>query len=144
MNQDNVLDTRTAFLSDLSAMAGRATTCGPHAYKTAELEGPLLDLAVANAAKIKAVIHLVPNAIEPIYECCVLNESGRLQHQYQPSRNWVYGGPIIDAEYIGVMPVSDAWWRAGDVDGAGGFGPTALVAAMRCFVAAKFGPEVML
>lgn len=61
---------------------------------------------------------------------------------YQPSTEWLHAGPIIEREMLGTMPVSDAWWRAGDVDGANGYGPTPLVAAMRCYVAAKLGDQV--
>lgn len=61
---------------------------------------------------------------------------------YQPSTKWKFSGPIIEREMLGVMPVSDATWRAADVDGANGYGPTALIAAMRCLVAAKLGPTV--
>lgn len=144
MTTSNILDARTARIREIRAMAGKAFLDGPKKYKVDKLEGPLLDLAVANAEGIKAVIHLVPNAVEPFYECAVLNECGRLQYQFMPSRDWVQGGPIVEREMLGIMPVSDAWWRAGDVDGANGFGPTPLVAAMRCYVTSKIGEEVEL
>lgn len=144
MTTSNILDARTARIREIHAMAGKAFLDGPKKYKVDKLEGPLLDLAVANAEGIKAVIHLVPNAVEPFCECSVLNECGRLQYQFMPSRNWAQGGPIVEREMLGIMPVSDAWWRAGDVDGANGFGPTPLVAAMRCHVESKLGDEVEL
>lgn len=145
----NVLDVRglngrPARIREIREMAGRAMLDGPHDYKVVDLEGPLLDLAVSKAEGLKAVIHLVDNAISPFYECCVLNECGRLQYQYIPSRLWTQGGAILEREMLGVMPVSDAWWRAGDVDGADGFGPTPLVAAMRCYVSAKLGDVVRM
>lgn len=153
---NNVIDPRLAKLKELRAMAGRAFLDGPKRYKVAELEGPLLDLAVANADGIKALIYLVPNAISPFYECAVLNESGRLQYQFIPSRDWTQGGPIIEREKISVMheeytPTTGEWdaqylvetgehhnWRHR------AFGPTPLVAAMRCYVGRKFGQEVEL
>jgi hypothetical protein len=61
----------SARIRDIRAMAGRAMLDGPHDYKTDNLEGPLLDLAVAKAVGLKAVIHLVDNALAPFYECCV-------------------------------------------------------------------------
>jgi len=94
-----VLDVRgiqgqAAKIRDIRAMAGRAMLDGPHDYRTEDLEGPLLDLAVSKAVGLKAVIHLVDNALAPFYECCVLNECGRLQYQYIPSRMWSQGGPL--------------------------------------------------
>jgi len=60
------------------------------------------------------------------------------------STNWSQGGPIIERERIELANVS-ADWRA-MVDSDGGwvrcYGPTPLIAAMRCFVASRFGDEV--
>lgn len=67
---------------------------------------------------------------------------GQHAEPYMPSYSWSHGGPIIEREMLGIMPVSDAQWRAGDVDGANGYGPTPLIAAMRCFVVAKLGDSV--
>jgi hypothetical protein len=73
---------------------------------------------------------------------------------YQPGVWWHNGGPIIERERIAVMPLrSDVWGASvfgdayvfsidegeSDVDATG---PTPLVAAMRAFVASKFGEEV--
>lgn len=144
MTASNILNAHTARIREIRAMAGKAFLDGPKKYKVDELDGPLLDLAVANAEGIKAVIYLVPNAIAPFYECAVLNGCGRLQYQFMPSRDWTQGGPIVEREMLGIMPVSDAWWRAGGVDGANGLGPSPLVAAMRCHVKSKLGDEVEL
>lgn len=61
---------------------------------------------------------------------------------WSPSTKWKQGGPIIDREYIGTVPVSDATWHATDPDGANAYGPTPLIAAMRCYVASKLGDTV--
>jgi len=71
---------------------------------------------------------------------------------YWPSRDWRIGGRIIDRERIAVYWDVDEWvalWRAegsasGTLHARGPVmaGPTALVAAMRCYVASKFGDEV--
>lgn len=65
--------------------------------------------------------------------------------RYSPSTDWSQGGPIIEllkpTSFYYWKPTSEwtcAWgngprWRTG---------PTALIAAMRCFVASKFGEEV--
>lgn len=68
------------------------------------------------------------------------------------STEWEDGGPIIEQEKLGV------WWATHYVDDDGqeygnhwyaetaeglvGYGPTPLIAAMRCYVASKLGEEV--
>jgi len=64
------------------------------------------------------------------------------------STNWSQGGPIIERETVGVGPRLDdtvwpeAWLASTPKDGALFFGPTPLIAAMRCYVASKLGDEV--
>lgn len=155
----NVLDVRgvngrPARIREIRAMAGRAMLDGPHDYKVADLEGPLLDLAVSKAEGLKAVIHLVDNALSPFFECCVLNESGRLQHQYMPSRDWTTGGPIIDRERLQVGPrlVDGDWygaWRSVCLSWEGRThtdveAEAPLLAAMRCYVISKLGAVVRM
>lgn len=166
MDTKNVIDPRIAKLNMLRLMAGRAFLNGPKRYKVEELEGPLLDLAVANAEGIKATIYLVPNAISPFYECAVLDETGRLHYQFLPSRSWTQGGPIIQRENIGISPPTSRVHRNGG--NSPGWGPSGywsattwhagangrrsialhetepLLAAMRCYVHSKFGEEVEL
>lgn len=89
--------------------------------KTAELTGRALDWAV--------------------------NKAGGMG--FEPSRDWAEGGPIIERECITVECQFDrvgwtAWTPAperpeGEAVGAG---DTALIAAMRCYVASKLGDEV--
>lgn len=78
-----------------------------------------------------------------------------LNPDYTPSTNWAQAGPIIEREIIDIgADVID-----GKVDRWGAmhagaptdnsiewaqFGPTPLVAAMRCYVASKLGDEVEL
>lgn len=66
---------------------------------------------------------------------------------YRPSRNWNQGGQIIEREQILVNPVGIAgWWadcRAVNGDHSPShIGPTPLIAAMRAYVASKFGDSV--
>lgn len=71
---------------------------------------------------------------------------------YEPHASWSQGGPIIEREGIGLHratpPVGSVMrtgfeWTATALDRAHiEFGPTPLVAAMRCFVAYKLGEEV--
>jgi hypothetical protein len=66
------------------------------------------------------------------------------------STDWAQGGPIIERERIGVEPWgTDKTWLAQTYNEAGRilqrqYGPTPLVAAMRCYVASKLGDEIEL
>lgn len=141
---NEVLDVRGgATLKEIRAMAGRAMLDGPHDYQTEELGGPLLDLAVANAIGLKAVIHKVDNAIAPFFECCVLNETGRLQYQFTPSRGWSQGGPLVEEYRISITERCGRWAAdacAGEVVEAA----TPLLAAMRALVLRKLGTTVRM
>lgn len=57
------------------------------------------------------------------------------------STNWALGGPIIERESIGLMPSRTAYYER---DGGlfYSYGPTTLIAAMRCYVASKLGDVV--
>lgn len=64
--------------------------------------------------------------------------------QYCPSTNWAQGGPIIERERILLEPQIGKEgcgnsWAALSLSGRCEFGPTPLIAAMRCFVAGKLG-----
>lgn len=70
-----------------------------------------------------------------------------LDRPFRPSTLWEHGGPIIEAARISLLspevsPCDD--WQAGmgHPDLGQGWGPTALVAAMRCFLAWKYGDEL--
>lgn len=66
------------------------------------------------------------------------------------STDWSLAGPIIDREKLEITPWGvHGEWRARDfyepspgVPCAEQFGPTPLIAAMRCLVASKFGDEI--
>ena len=64
---------------------------------------------------------------------------------FKPSTNWSQGGPIIERERISTQTTED-YWYADLTTESGAFiqlvGDTALVAAMRCYVASKLGNEV--
>ena len=65
---------------------------------------------------------------------------------FTPSTEWAQGGPIIERERICPCPSNTAAgspWSATDLTGhITQFGPTPLIAAMRCYVASKLGDEV--
>ena len=105
--------------------------------KTADLIGPALDWAVSKC-------------LQPGYEEWRLIRW--IEQEFAPTANWAQGGPIIEREELGLKrnaPCSQGReWEASPsitAKGAGGkwgYGPTPLVAAMRCFVASKLGDEV--
>jgi hypothetical protein len=72
-----------------------------------------------------------------------------LPREFFPSIDWSQGGPIIEREGISVWR-RDGEWAATDGDvvyeeevtGPKWKGPTALIAAMRAYVASKFDNEV--
>jgi hypothetical protein len=97
--------------------------------KTFELTGPALNWAVAK---------------------CLGAEDDAFSTDYDNySTDWAQGGPIIEREKMTVgKQVHKSDWSAESFNGEGidvahiGFGPTPLIAAMRCYVASKLGDEV--
>lgn len=112
--------------------------------KVDDLEGALLDYWVARAERWTVTM---PPAVE-FYS----QEKG--WRAYSPSTNWAQGGPIIEREKIGIFAdgTGSLWgaemraqhdhWIDTTVYDADSNGPTPLIAAMRAYVANKFGNEV--
>lgn len=118
-----------------------------------ELEGAKLDYWVARAEGYDP---------DPEKEQLVLHFDGTCRiawHEgdppdslYDPSRRWMWGGPIIERECISLVCwAKDSWGAYVGRQGAyfdvypcdnEGSGSTALIAAMRAYVASKFGEEV--
>lgn len=123
-------------------------------HKTSELTGALLAHAVALAAGYKVkrdcaewAVWLPPEATP---DGCPVHSFGA--HGYRPDMRWEHGGPIIEREHLRVEWHSDGggFWRSvrpavvlGDWPISRN-GATALEAAMRAYVASKFGEEVEL
>lgn len=102
-------------------------------HRTADLEGALLDAAVA----------LAENEAE---------EGSWQEWGARPySSDWHWCGPIIERERIGVVygaqiqPAGSEWVAVrGFIEPVECAGPTPLVAAMRCYVVSELGEEVDL
>ena len=66
--------------------------------------------------------------------------------KWSPSTYWSQGGPIIERYQLDIEWVTSNRCRASydwlDEEFYEGFGPTPLIAAMRCYVASKLGDEV--
>jgi hypothetical protein len=102
--------------------------------KVSDLLGPELDRWVAKAERVDVSVDT--------------------QLKFMPSTDWAQGGPIIEREGIQIapMPAKGSTWcaislgrikdRASAGNGTWVEGPTPLAAAMRAYVAAKFGTEI--
>jgi hypothetical protein len=58
------------------------------------------------------------------------------------STNWAQGGPIIEREKIAIDFDGAAWCASDSHKPLANYGPTPLIAAMRCYCASKLGHEV--
>ena len=100
--------------------------------KTAELTGAALDWAVCKA--------------KGQYQCPVDEYTEVWMASRRYSTDWAQGGPIIEREEMSVehcnTDTSDSPWSACSAGGKYHFGPTPLIAAMRCYVASVLGDTV--
>lgn len=108
--------------------------------ETSELSGSSLDWAVAQASRMPLT---GLRGGKCWYGPCAPGG------QWNPSTNWDLAGPIIHRHLISLSApfvTTDGerveTWGATISDYAGQIGPTPLIAAMRCFVAAKLGGNV--
>lgn len=127
---------------------------------TNDLTGPALDWAVAKAEGLPTFIAEDKNNAH-----CVIAKPGQpmfikggttmdwLRHgHWSPSTNPAYSHPIIERERISTIDDDGEWWAGLKpslqcmsgmaFDGVNTFGPTALIAAMRCHVLSRLGPTV--
>lgn len=121
-------------------------------HKVSELEGALLDAAVAKAAGWADFADAGP------YQGWWYRGEGRSmigKIDFEPSSDWAAGGPIIERERMFVAPemIRGTYygnWRAivHGFEDQGEYaeekGPTPLIAAMRAYVASRLGEEVEL
>jgi hypothetical protein len=133
-------------------------------HKVSELEGALLDAAVAKALGWQTGSNWCADPDRPGFFLLYgePDEDSEGPH-FSPSTLWQDGGPIIQREGIAIYRVQDGWSAVmpDSVNGgSGGYfgnldyidvnpydgsrGPTPLIAAMRAYVASKFGGEVEL
>jgi hypothetical protein len=114
--------------------------------KVSELDGAELDYWVARALGANARIEHGCYMPLNLSLCFAEFENRDDDQPFSPSNVWEDAGPIIVREQIGFNPTSAGDWCATDYlerpNHAYGRGPTPLIAAMRCFVASKFGEEV--
>lgn len=126
--------------------------------RVSELSGAMLDYWVARAEGIEHPPYL--RKMSP--NCCLVPRDtidkddgchARNWVAFEPSTDWAVGGPIIEREEISLEPhanykpndTSDMWDAT--IFFSGGCqdtkeGDTPLIAAMRAYVASKFGDDV--
>ncbi len=122
-------------------------------HKVAELEGALLDAAVAKAEGVGFHLEDQQFGNGPKRVCVAHWGMAEDRRRYAPSTHWHSGGPILQRERITLLGHDDEWNAAtkilmsnGCIERSGVFtsGGTPLIAAMRAYVASKFGEEVDL
>ena len=109
--------------------------------RTSELIGPALDWAVAQCLGKQTLIDH--------YGAIFIESPGTDSGEYygwtrfEPHTNWSHGGPIIEHEVIELYEHKQLeCWAAKSKAGDLRYGPTPLIAAMRCDLASKLGDEV--
>lgn len=118
-------------------------------YETHELEGALLDMAVAMAEGKRCILrHYLGDGTRPVSKAELVIELGDRSERtesYYPSSRWEIGGPIMEREGIATFSYTydgTRYWAA-STEGAyptSRHGATSLlVAGMRAFVVSKLG-----
>lgn len=129
-------------------------------HKVSELEGALLDATVAKAEGIafrlnegKCLTMLRVQKFKTLAADCgtikVPSGFDETLKVFCPSSDWSHGGPIIERERISLDPWigGHGTWTAICAPSGVDYrevGPSPLIAAMRAYVASKFGEEVEL
>jgi hypothetical protein len=123
--------------------------------KISEVQGPVLDWLVGVALGRTDITF---DDFDELGMGCVQAEPDPFMNYsrcWAPSRYWQQGGPILDREKITLSSLfweKDGWkaWKWKDHDAAfDHFGPTMLIAGLRCFLASRLGeyaevPEELL
>lgn len=121
-----------------------------------QLEGNALDYFVAKAAGLEInerLLQSTGNVLTPSFLRDIVPEHPNSWQRFLPSRTWGHAGPIIERERIAVLPYYQGGkWNAGvniptggdDYTECNADGKTPLIAAMRCYVASKFGDTVTI
>ena len=120
--------------------------------KTSELIDQTLDLAVSIALghRPEKDFHSHGMTWNGWWETATYIDTKPNEYRRLPkySTDWSKGGPIIERERVGVEPYVNRLgkWRAMFTTRTKQelryYGPTPLIAAMRCYVASKLGDEV--
>ena len=112
--------------------------------KTSELENEFLDYWAARADKETVIIEHSQNSFAMVYRNGDFFGyiGGDHVPQYAPAYDWSQGGPIIERNGIWMSHRGEKWFATVEAKGSFQEAPTPLIAAMRAFVASRFGDEV--
>lgn len=117
--------------------------------QTKDLTGAALDWAVAKCEGATKLWHdtVATWWVELNGEPRALSSGWSARQSWSPSTDWAQGGPIIEREILALIRRPDGSWTADNFSVLTRpqhllFGPTPLVAALRCFVASRLGEEV--
>lgn len=115
--------------------------------KTSELSGGLLNYWVAKALGKWSAGYEFRISLDgqQVLICPAISKDDNSE-EFEPSTLWAQGGPIIERERIetGASTSNSDWWARpkGFERTHVYYGETLLIAAMRAFVAGKYGDEV--
>ena len=122
--------------------------------KTSKLTGTALDWAVAKCEGYDD-IKRNPHAFDDRWIIRRTSDPHQWHwlDEYSPSTNWAQGGPIIERERLELfdcayLELHEQWKSVHTPDGLEAhfyfqvYGPTPLIAAMRCFCRSKLGDEI--
>jgi hypothetical protein len=94
-----------------------------------------LDYEIVDGTVVTGAKRYEANSANDYYGC-------EFDEVFAPSTDWAQGGPILERENI-ELGRTHTDWRAQRVDfPCGAYGPTPLIAAMRCYVASKLGADI--
>lgn len=118
--------------------------------KISELTGAALDWAVATALGL-TIDSLIGGAVWAWTKDALTGEDEAVE-VFRPSRDWSQGGPIIERMCIGTKRRApcmqgEQWSAEGSILAVSvgcepAYGPTPLVAAMRCYVGSRMSSPV--
>lgn len=121
---------------------------------TSSLIGPALDWAVAKALGIRTYIGRYEHTLTGpcILDADLVDMQTDGEQELKHSRSWAQGGPIIERikglefkHWLESPPESRCEAHIHNYDGDWvEFGPTPLIAMMRCYVASKLGDTVQI
>lgn len=122
--------------------------------KVSELEGALLDAWVAKAHGMVGMEHPIAKGM-PLTRFWGYDKMEGVHAgprvtvtKFKPSTDWSWGGPIIERERIRLnyrgagIPWAAQMFPSNPGFPVYGYGGTPLIAAMRAYVASKYGEEV--
>lgn len=121
--------------------------------KVADLKGAALDYWVSRAEGVTTIIAVRQNTGDKHPSCIEVDYKGSRITWYHPSDDWRMGGALISRLPFGIFErdYQTGLWSAGiytdtsvakPVCDSYQTGPTLLIAAMRAYVASKYGEEV--